>query len=138
MLKGKKLDAAKIETLKRLGEIGCTQEEIEHILGISFRTVRRNKKAFAEYKSGFSKGVANVRKTAYTMALSGESPALTIFFLKTKGKDRETNIIENKDTTDVERLKIKSKTIIDFKNLSALEAQKKYEEIVTAKKTEDS
>jgi hypothetical protein len=85
--KPKKLTEKELKEVEGLAGLGLTQAQISGILCISIDTLR--KYAIAYYRRGKCKAIANVCKTAYTMALSGKCPAMTIFFLKIQAGWRE-------------------------------------------------
>ena len=67
------------EVIARLSQIGCTQEEIGSVVGISARTLqRRYAELVAENKN---KGKASLRKVLWKKALKGD-PKLLIWLSK--------------------------------------------------------
>lgn len=67
---------------------GMNQTMIANTLGISEPTLRAH---YAEKLAwGAEVALARVAQTAYGMAISGEHPAMTMFYLKTRGGWRET------------------------------------------------
>ena len=67
------------EVIARLSQIGCTQEEIGSVVGISARTLqRRYAELVAENKN---KGKASLRKKLWEKALKGD-PKLLIWLSK--------------------------------------------------------
>lgn len=77
-------DLREIETMAGLG---LRYEDIAAIKGMCADTLK--KYADATLTRGRAKANANVMQTAYQMAVSGQCPALTIFWLKTRCKWRE-------------------------------------------------
>lgn len=68
---------------------GLTQERVAKHIGVSVPTLE--KYYSREIETASETAVAAVAKTAYDMAISGESPAMTMFYLKTRGGWRETD-----------------------------------------------
>lgn len=77
--------------------IGLTIEAIALIVGMKKRTLERRLKE-REGTGGLEKGRAeaeyNVANTAYTMAVSGGNPAMTMFWLKCRAGWKETSVHE--------------------------------------------
>lgn len=67
---------------------GMTQGNIAKVLGISEKTLRAHYAEHLEW--GAELALARVAQTAYNMAISGDYPAMTMFYLKTRGGWRET------------------------------------------------
>jgi hypothetical protein len=89
--KAKKFTKQELEEIEMMAGLGLTQQQIADIKDICVDTLR--KYARPQLKRGKSKGIGNVAKTAYQMATSGKSPAMTMFFLKTQAQWRETPAI---------------------------------------------
>lgn len=70
-----------------LGALGLKDEQIALVLGVSESTLQKYYNT--ELKSGRVLALARVGQTAYNMAISGEQPAMTMFFLKCRGGWRE-------------------------------------------------
>jgi predicted transcriptional regulator len=70
-----------------LAGYGLTHEQIAHVLGVSQDTVERH--YTDELEAGLALALATVAKTAYQMATSGDEPAMTMFWLKTRAKWKE-------------------------------------------------
>ena len=79
------------DIIARLSQIGCTQEEIGSVVGISARTLqRRYAELVAENKN---KGKASLRKKLWEKALKGD-PKLLIWLSK-----NELNMVDKVHTT---------------------------------------
>lgn len=88
------IDLAKVEAL---AANGLTQQQIADSLGISERTLYKNKKENAEIaeaiKRGRNKGIAYVTNALMSKIKSGNVTAM-IFYLKTQAGWKETNVNE--------------------------------------------
>lgn len=84
-----------LEILANLASIGCTQEEIGSVMGISARTLQRN---FAEIiEQNKNKGRASLRKKMWQIALKG-NPNMLVWLSKNelnmRDKVETQNIVE--------------------------------------------
>ena len=84
-----------LEILGNLASIGCTQEEIGAVMGISARTLQRN---FAEIiEENKNKGKASLRKKMWQLALKGH-PNMLVWLSKNvlnmRDKIETQNIVE--------------------------------------------
>ena len=84
-----------LEILGNLASIGCTQEEIGAVMGISARTLQRN---FAEIiEENKNKGKASLRKKMWQIALNG-NPNMLVWLSKNelnmRDKVETQNIVE--------------------------------------------
>ena len=82
--------------LANLSQIGCTQEEIGSIVGISARTLKRN---FAEIITQYKEqGKASLRKKMYDKAVKKDNTMMQIFLSKNmlgmSDKVQQTNVTE--------------------------------------------
>ncbi len=59
------------QTAESLAKIQCTQEEIAEVLGISVRTLQRDKQFCRIYKKGMDAGRMSLRRLQYKSAESG-------------------------------------------------------------------
>ena len=76
------------EDIRIMMAVGATQEQMAEILGISVDTLVNY---FAdEFRTGKIRQNREVAKTAYQRAISGQSDAMTAFWLKTQARWRET------------------------------------------------
>jgi hypothetical protein len=81
--------------VKSLAAMGTKQEDIARILGIrSPKTLRKHYRQ--ELDRGALEANHNVAQTLYKMATSGQRPAATIFWLKTRAgwRDRTASVQE--------------------------------------------
>ena len=78
-----------IKTIGKLAGIGMNMHQIAAMVGVSKDTLGRRKNDIAELSAAIEKGRAEVlgavMKTAYDLAVTGQCPAMTIFYLKTRG-----------------------------------------------------
>ena len=72
--------------------VGMNQDQIAATLGISDVTLRTYYREYLD--SGLEIANAKVARKAYEMALSGDHPAMTMFWLKTRARWRETDRLE--------------------------------------------
>lgn len=81
-------DAKEIERIEEMAGVGMTVEQMAHVVGVSKATFERRQNDQPEVHEAVSKGrsiaARAVMKTAYEMAVSGECPTMTIFWLKTR------------------------------------------------------
>lgn len=74
--------------VKSMAAVGMPHERIARKLGIrSPKTLRKHFRE--ELELGMIEADYNVSKTLYTMATSGDNPAATIFYVKTRGLLRD-------------------------------------------------
>lgn len=82
-------------TIKELAAHGMNIEQIANVMNYRRRTLYRrifkDDELKAVIEEGRSEGLAQVTKTAFQLAVSGECPPMTMFFLKTRGGWRETD-----------------------------------------------
>ena len=83
------------EEITALIGMGLTAEQVATLKGICRDTLYRYCKA--EIDKGRPRAIAQVAKTAFQMAVSGQFPAMTMFWLKTQAKWREK---DPEDATD--------------------------------------
>ena len=80
-----------LDILGNLASIGCTQEEIASVVGVSARTLQRN---FAEIIDRFkNKGKASLRKKMWDKAIKKDNTNMQIWLSKNElgMKDRSVN-----------------------------------------------
>lgn len=96
------------QTVRKLAGYGLTQEQIAQVIvnpstnkPISVDTL--HKSMGTEFHEGHVTASAKVARTAFQMAVSGEAPAMTMFWLKTQCKWREKHDVEvtGKDGKDL-------------------------------------
>lgn len=95
------------QQLEDFASAGLIVEQMASLLGYSKKTLERFMQDDPSLHDALEKGrvkpVLKVAQTAYAMAVSGEVPAMTMFYLKTRGKWKETHVVENipdQDTQD--------------------------------------
>jgi len=99
-------EAPKHEDLEKYGIAGLNHEQIASILGMSKDTLERFFKSdptlHAAVEKGKSNSILKVAGTAYQMAVSGDVPAMTMFYLKTRAKWKETHVVEERPDDDTQ------------------------------------
>ena len=84
------------KVLANLSQIGCTQEEIGSIVGISARTLQRRFADLLEVNK--NKGKASLRKKMYDKAVKKDNTMMQIFLSKNmlgmSDKVQQTNVTE--------------------------------------------
>ena len=80
-----------MDILANLSQIGCTQEEIASVLGISARTLQRNFAEIVEVNK--NKGRASLRKQMWDKAIKKDNTNMQIWLSKNElgMKDRTVN-----------------------------------------------
>jgi AraC-like DNA-binding protein len=80
-----------MDILANLSQIGCTQEEIASVLGISARTLQRNFAEIVEVNK--NKGKASLRKKMWDKAIKKDNTNMQIWLSKNElgMKDRTVN-----------------------------------------------
>lgn len=91
-----KRNPSDLELVQQYAMVGIPQEDIAKVLGITAKTLRKHYRE--ELDVGAIKANAAVGGTLYRMATSGEHPACTIFWGKTKMglREKEQQIPEDK------------------------------------------
>ena len=79
---------------------GIPQDDLAAALGISDVTLRKHYRE--ELDHGMTKANARVVQTAFQQATSGKSPAMTMFWLKTRMGWKETQEMEHSGEIDVQ------------------------------------
>lgn len=89
----KPLDEVELKKLGDLAAVGLNLVQIAAAMEMSPGTLKRRIKETEggsdPLKRGRAVALANVARTAYQLAVSGKVPAMTMFFLKTRGGWRE-------------------------------------------------
>ena len=83
-----------IEILANLSQIGCTQEEIGGVMGVSARTLQRNYAEIIEQNK--NKGRASLRKKMWEKALKKDSTLMQIWLSK-----NELNMRDKVETQNI-------------------------------------
>ena len=81
-------------TVKAMASYGVPQEDIGRVIGVSHTTLRKYFES--EIATAAIQANAKVAETCYTMAVSGQHPAATFFWLKTRAGWRETDRQEHR------------------------------------------
>lgn len=85
--------------IEKMAMAGNTNDQMASILGMSPATFDKKIKYDSTLKECLERGRAKalfaVGSTAYSRAVSGKSDTMTIFFLKTKGGWKETQVNEH-------------------------------------------
>lgn len=93
MSKKIELSESDIQKIERLAGYGLTMEEIAHAFDVSSKTFQRLKARDQEFDAAMKRGLRvandNVARVAYTMAISGKVPAMTMFWLKCRAHWKE-------------------------------------------------
>lgn len=117
----------KIEII-RLAKVGMPISDIAAIKGISKNSLKRKLKD--EMKAARKTAISNVCTMAYTMAVSGKFPSMTMFYLKTQARWREKERVDI-HVTEEKKKKPKKR---DKLPLDANKASKIYREIMRSDK----
>jgi len=87
------------QRVKDLSAFGIRQESIASQLGITKPTLEKYYRE--ELDHGLDEANAKVANTLYAMATSGQHPAATFFWLKTRAKWRETDKDGSEDKQEI-------------------------------------
>lgn len=89
----RKFTDEEVRQIEVMGGLGMPMDQIAAVFDISKDTledrVKDDPRIKAAIKRGRAKASSKVRQTAFQMAVSGESPAMTIFWLKVRERWRE-------------------------------------------------
>ena len=80
-----------LRQVETMAGLGLRSEDIAAVVGISKRTLENH--MLDAVQRGRSKATAQVAQTAYRLAVGGEVPAMTMFWLKCQGRWREKHEI---------------------------------------------
>lgn len=93
--------AAQVKQITSLAGIGCTNEHIATILGVSEKTFERRVNADPVIYDALARGRAlaasNVMQTAFQMAISGRHPTMTQFWVRCRLRWTEPKVEANDD-----------------------------------------
>lgn len=93
------LDPGELKQIETMAGLGLNVSQMAAILGMSKKTFERRMKdtkgANDALEKGRSAAALNVTKTAYSLAVSGKTPAMTMFWLKCRERWREVQAIEH-------------------------------------------
>lgn len=94
----KNVGSTEIRQLEKLSGLGLTVEQIAHTLGMSKKTLERRVKEEPEVSDALKRGravaIQQVSQRAFSMAMSGKIPSMTMFWLKCQAGWKETKAIE--------------------------------------------
>lgn len=90
------------DTVEKLANIQCTQEEIANFLGLSVRTLQRDEEFCRIYKKGQDNGKMSLRRIQYKLA--EKNPTMAIWLGKQYLKQRDTFEVESTQLVKVEEL----------------------------------
>lgn len=99
-----------LDMMQRAAGTGCTLDQISYLLNVKPRAfddyIRKYPEVQERIEAGRAQASFKVMETAYSMAISGEEPAMTMFWLKTRCRWREQKepLPDNQQSAD----KIKS------------------------------
>lgn len=92
------LAATDIDYISKMAAAGLTLDQMSAMLSISPKTLDRRMVDTPGVKEAIEKGRAqalyNVAVSAYSQAVSGKVPAMTMFYLKCRGGWKETHVTE--------------------------------------------
>lgn len=117
----RKLTEAEYKMIENMSGVGLSEDKMSFILGFSPSTMDRLKTKDKRLVDALSKGRSlasyNVCKTFYEMATSGKCPTMTIFWLKTRERMRETNHVEidlkqSRELSDDEKAQLAKQALI--------------------------
>jgi hypothetical protein len=106
----KKLSFTKedLDEIEHMAGIGLNLEQIAAIYGRSHRTFQKYFKEMPELHAAIERGRANTNKkvtnVAYQMAISGQHPSMTMFWLKCRARWKETVTTEHKLSDSLESI----------------------------------
>lgn len=96
-------DPALVRQVETLAGYGLTGDQIAAVFGVHRRTLERH--MLDAIQRGRATAIGEVAKTAYKMAVEGNPPAMTMFYLKCQGRWKERHDDEPaKD--DVEKVQL--------------------------------
>lgn len=81
------------KTIRAAAGYGLTNAQVAVLVGMAQRTLERS--CAAELSSGRVEASAQVQQTAFTMAMSGKVPAMTIFWLKVRCGWKESSTVSH-------------------------------------------
>ncbi len=88
-----------IDRIEKFAAVGLTNDQMSALLGISpatfDRRIQKNKALKAAILKGRSNAIFNVGVSAYQQAVSGKTPAMTMFYLKCRAGWKETVVNEH-------------------------------------------
>ena len=96
-------DEKDLERIEKLAGYGLTKEKIADVFGMHRNTFlnryKKDPKLLEALNRGIARAEADVSTKAYEMAMSGDHPSMTMFWLKCRAKWKEVQKIEISKTT---------------------------------------
>src|ERR1039457_4264012 len=89
------------DTVKSMAACGFTEESIARCVGVDAKTLRKHFRQ--ELNTSIDKANAAVGNALFKMATSGDCPAATIFWMKTRMRWRETQDLRFVDEAGKDR-----------------------------------
>lgn len=90
------------QTVEKLANIQCTQEEIANFLEISVRTLQRDEEFCRIYKKGQDNGKMSLRRTQFKLA--DKNPTMAIWLGKQYLRQKDNLEVEGTQLIKVEQL----------------------------------
>ena len=107
--KRKEYSQEALDIIGRYAGLGATIKQIAHLVGQEERTFQTHMEFYPELAAVIEVGRAHsaikVMQTAYDMAVSGQQPAMTTFWLKTRCQWREAKEPLPDDQTKTDKIK---------------------------------
>ena len=99
------------ETVEKLANIQCTQEEIANFLGISVRTLKRDDEFCRLYKKGMDNGKMSLRRWQFEKAKKGNTSMLIWLGRQYLGQSEETKSREKMQEAQTKRINAETNKI---------------------------
>lgn len=97
-----------LKKVEKLAGLGISQRKIAHVFGMPYDTFADRMKKSPELRMAYDIGVANatvkVAESAFEQAVSGNNPAMTMFWLKCRDNWKETQKHEISTKVTIEDL----------------------------------
>lgn len=97
-----------LKRIQKLAGFGLTQEKIADVFNMHRNTFQNRMEKHPEVRLAYDRGIAqaeaDVTEKAYEMAMSGEHPSMTMFWLKCRAKWKDTTRHEIHTKTTIEDL----------------------------------
>lgn len=88
-----------IEQIEAYASAGLSESQMAALLDMSRSTLderaKKDDRVHRAIERGRSKAIFNVAKSAYAQAISGKTPAMTMFYLKCRAGWKETQVVEH-------------------------------------------
>lgn len=94
------LTAEDLDKIEAMAAAGLTIDQMASIFDMDKRTFERgladdDRAGFDAVEKGRSKAVFKVGQSAFNQAISGKTPAMTMFYLKCRAGWKETQVVEH-------------------------------------------